>query len=116
MEARLISDQLPPLPDLTSEGLYRIAQEALNNMLKHAEAGAVTVTLRSDSETVTLEVVDDGQGFDLEVAREGGGMGLVNMEERAAQLGGELIIDSAPGAGTRVKVTVETREPEASRP
>jgi len=120
MEARLISDELPPLRDGVTDGLYRIAQEALNNTLKHAEANAVTVTLRSDSESVTLEVVDDGQGFDLEAARNSGGMGLVSMGERAAQLGGELSIESTLNQGTRVAVTVGTRGsfdeiPRASR-
>jgi signal transduction histidine kinase/ligand-binding sensor domain-containing protein len=108
MEARLISDELPPLPDRVVDGLYRIAQEALNNVLKHAEADAVTVTIRSEGETVTLEVLDDGQGFDPEAARDGGGMGLVGMEERAAQLGGLLSIDSIPHQGTKVKATVAT--------
>jgi signal transduction histidine kinase len=109
MEARLISDELPPLPDEVTYGLYRIAQEALNNILKHAEAEAVTVTIRSDGEHVSLEVADDGQGFDLDEAREGGGMGLVSMGERAAQLGGELTIDSTMGQGTKVKVSLRTR-------
>jgi signal transduction histidine kinase len=109
MKARLISDDLPPLRDEVTEGLYRIAQEALNNTLKHAEAEAVTVTIRSDGETLSLEIVDDGRGFDPEAARSGGGMGLVSMEERAAQLGGELVIKTVPGEGTRVKVTVGAR-------
>jgi signal transduction histidine kinase/ligand-binding sensor domain-containing protein len=109
MEARLISDALPPLPDEVVDGLYRIAQEALNNVLKHAEADAVTVTVRSGGDTVTLEVVDNGQGFDLDEARSSGGMGLVSMGERAAQLGSELTIDSPLNRGTRVKLTVVTR-------
>ena len=110
MDARLISDELPPLPDQVAEGLYRIAQEALNNVLKHAQTDAVSVTIRADGESVALEVVDDGQGFDTEAVRAGGGMGLVGMHERAAQLGGDLTIDSAPDQGTKVKVTVETSQ------
>jgi signal transduction histidine kinase/ligand-binding sensor domain-containing protein len=109
MEARLISDALPPLPDEVADGLYRIAQEALNNVLKHAEADAVTVTIRSGGDTVTLEVVDNGQGFDLDEARSSGGMGLVSMGERAAQLGSELTIDSPLNRGTSIKVAVATR-------
>ncbi len=107
MEARLISDELPPLPDQMVDGLYRIAQEALNNVLKHAEADAVTVTIRADGDTVTLEVVDDGQGFDPEAARDSGGMGLVSMRERAAKLGSDLFIDSVMNQGTKVQVAVE---------
>jgi signal transduction histidine kinase len=109
MRARLISDEVPPLPHSVTDGLYHIALEALNNALKHAEAEVVTVTIRSDGETVTLEVVDDGQGFDLDEAREGGGMGLVNMADRAAELGGELTIDSTLGQGTQVKVFLRSQ-------
>ena len=107
MEARLISDELPHLPDEMADGLYRIAREALNNVLKHAEAGAVTVTIRSEGETVILEILDDGQGFDPEAARDGGGMGLVSMRERAEKLGSELFIDSVMNQGTKVRVAVE---------
>jgi signal transduction histidine kinase len=107
MEARLISAALPPLPDEVTDGLYRIAQEALNNALRHAEANAVTVTIRFDDEALSLKVADDGQGFDPEAVRGGGGLGLVSMAERAAQLGGELTIDAVPGQGTSVEVTVE---------
>jgi PAS domain S-box-containing protein len=85
IEARLISDKLPVLPNYVEDGLYRIAQEALNNVLKHAEADAVTVTVRLDGRTLVLEVVDDGCGFHREAANGGGGMGLANMRERAAQ-------------------------------
>jgi signal transduction histidine kinase/ligand-binding sensor domain-containing protein len=106
IEARLITDEVPPLSEGVTDGLYHIAQEALNNALKHAEAEAVTVTIRSDGETVALEVVDDGHGFDPEAVRDGGGMGLVSMRERAANLGGDLVIDTAPGEGTRVRVSV----------
>jgi signal transduction histidine kinase len=109
MEARLINEELPPLPDKVTEGLYRIAQEALNNTLKHAEADAVTVTFRFDGERVSLQVTDDGQGFDLEAARDSGGMGLTNMEERTVQLGGALTIDTSLGQGTKIVVTVGTR-------
>ena len=106
IEARLISDELPTLPDDVVDGLYGIAQEALNNVLKHAEADAVSVTIRSGGASVNFEVVDDGRGFDIEAAHEGGGMGLKNMQERAAQLSGELTIDTAPGQGTKLKVLI----------
>jgi signal transduction histidine kinase/ligand-binding sensor domain-containing protein len=90
------------------EGLYRIAQEALNNALKHAYAGNISVYLRQAGETVTLEVADDGVGFDPTTARERGGLGLSAMEERAAELGATLTIRSTPGEGTRVKVSISS--------
>ena len=107
IEAGLISDELPFLPDDVEDGLYRIAQEALNNALKHAEADVVSVNLRSDGATVVLEIVDDGKGFHIETAHQGGGIGLVSMRERAAQFGGDLTIDSTPSQGTKLKVVVE---------
>jgi signal transduction histidine kinase len=88
------------------EGLYRIAQEALNNALRHAQAQSVTVELRQNGEFLRLTVIDDGAGFDPAAAREQGGFGLRSMEERAARLGGALRVDSSPGQGSRVSVEV----------
>jgi signal transduction histidine kinase len=93
------------LPEI-QEGLYRIAQETLNNALRHAQARHVSVFLRRKQPKVILEITDDGVGFDPETARRQGGLGLQGMEERAAQLGAELSIHSRPGKGTRVKVEV----------
>jgi nitrate/nitrite-specific signal transduction histidine kinase len=87
-------------------GLYRIAQEALNNVLKHAEAHRIAVCLRQDERSVTLEVADDGVGFDQATARRQGGLGLPGMEERAKEMGGHLLIESSPGEGTKVSVEV----------
>jgi signal transduction histidine kinase len=94
------------LPMALEEGLYRIAQEALNNTLKHASARCVSVSLAREEGRVVLEVTDDGCGFDPSTAVEGGGLGLDGMIERAAQMGGELELDSKPGAGTSVRVEV----------
>jgi nitrate/nitrite-specific signal transduction histidine kinase len=88
------------------EGLYRIAQEALNNALKHAQADHVHVLLCQDRPRIILQVTDDGIGFDLAAARRQGGVGLKSMEERAAALGTILLVRSEPGAGTRVRVEV----------
>lgn len=95
------------LPRELEEGLYRIAQEALNNALKHAHAGSVLVSLRLGEDCVELEVRDDGRGF--VPGETTAGMGLANMRERARALGGELEIASAPGEGTAVRVRVPTR-------
>jgi signal transduction histidine kinase len=98
-------EDLKLLPEI-EEGLYRIAQETLNNALKHAHARHINVFLRQAKPRVVLEITDDGVGFDPAVAREQGGFGLCGMEERAAQLGAELSIKSWPGEGTQVKVEV----------
>jgi signal transduction histidine kinase len=94
---------------LAIEGeLYWIAQESLNNVLKHAQARQVTLHLHYTPDSISLEVADDGAGFDpLAVPPEGrGGIGLRSIKERAARLGGTLVCDSRPGGGTRVKVEV----------
>jgi signal transduction histidine kinase len=80
------------------EALFGIATEALNNSLKHAGADTIVCSLKSDSRYVVLQVSDDGQGFELDGA--GGGFGLEGMRERAADIGAELIVNSAPGSGT----------------
>jgi signal transduction histidine kinase len=114
VEARLLAEELVELPAPVEEGLYRIAQEALNNALKHAAATLVTVYIRAEDERVELEVVDDGQGFDPDTLSDRGGMGLASMRERAEKLGGSLTVLSALGEGTRVKVSVEVRTPTRS--
>jgi len=110
MEARLYADDLPSLPGEMSEGLYRIAQEALNNALKHAQAENVAVHLDCEHGLLTMQVVDDGQGFDPQAVEQGGGMGLSNMRQRAEQLNGELSINSKPGEGTSIQVHVPLEE------
>jgi PAS domain S-box-containing protein len=85
--------------------LYRIAQEALNNVLKHARAAAVRIEVTLDGNDVVLSVQDDGAGFDFaHVPR--GRLGMTTMRERAEAAGGRVQVDSAPGRGTRVVATV----------
>jgi signal transduction histidine kinase len=83
---------------------YRIAQEALTNVAKHAHATRVRVDVTKGEETVTLTVTDDGRGFDQSQARPGS-MGLRTMRERAEQIGGDLEIVSVEGGGTMVSMT-----------
>jgi len=96
------------LPSQEAE-LYRIAVEAFNNTLKHAQATTVTVRIRANAESVEVEIADDGQGFDLDGVDGKGGMGLLSMRERAARLGGSLTIHSATGQGTRIHVQIGGR-------
>ena len=86
--------------------IYNIAQEALNNAFKHARAKRVSVRLQYAGEEARLIVSDNGSGFDLIAARACGGMGLAGMAERANRIAANLDIDSRPGAGTTVTVTV----------
>jgi signal transduction histidine kinase len=106
LKTSLKSDLAGRLPATIEEGLYRIAQEALNNVVKHAHAGTVAVYLSRSGNAVTLEIVDDGVGFDPEAVKARGGLGLPAMQERAAALGGQLAIWSKPGEGTRLVLEV----------
>ena len=86
--------------------LFRIAQEALNNALKHAKANQIILNIHGTPELVTLEIIDDGVGFDPDQEVEGGGLGLDGMIERAEILGGKLSLTSHPGKGTHIKIEV----------
>jgi two-component system sensor histidine kinase UhpB len=84
--------------------VYRVAQEALSNAARHSGASRVEVVLRREGERVELGVSDDGAGFAF--SEEEGGLGLPGMRERALLVGGELVIESGPGRGTTVRLTV----------
>jgi signal transduction histidine kinase len=94
-------DSLPPLPAAVEVALYRIAGEALTNVVRHAGAQACLVRLTVQAGRVELEIVDDGRGLPNAVAS---GVGLLSMRERAAELGGECTITSTPGKDTRMHV------------
>jgi signal transduction histidine kinase len=111
VEAHLVAEDLFELPAPIEEGLYRIAQEALNNSLKHAGATSVTVSLGMDNGFVVLEVADNGHGFELHSdAYQQGGIGLSSMRERAERLGGSLEVRSKVEKGTTVSVRVHALE------
>jgi PAS domain S-box-containing protein len=95
----------PALPLDAKEVLYRIAQEALHNIVKHANASRVRLVLAVKGSNVVLEIADNGKGFEV-ADNYPGHLGLKSMEERARQLGGQVSIDSAPGAGVTVRVTL----------
>jgi PAS domain S-box-containing protein len=107
--ADIVSPHELALPARVEEALYHIAQEALNNALKHASATAVQVNLQVDEETITLEIVDNGDGFDP-AAQEKGGLGLTSMRKRTEELNGTLEITSEAGQGTTVRVTITRQE------
>jgi signal transduction histidine kinase len=100
------------LPEKIQMELYQIAMEALNNVLKYAMASSVNIRLQVSQTHVEMEVEDDGKGFDQEEVRKRGGVGLENIRARALNLGGTSTIDSVPGQGTRVVVTVPVERDE----
>ena len=86
--------------------IYRLTQEALNNIVKHAEARQVWVQLTRQTDLLTLEIRDDGKGFVLENSGKDGGNGIHNMRERASLLQGQISIKSAPGKGAAITVNI----------
>jgi signal transduction histidine kinase len=102
----LLEADLPDrLPLDVEEALYRIAQEALHNVVKHARANQARVRLELKGDQACLSVEDDGEGFDDSSADEGQ-LGLTGMRARAVRLGGTVTIRSTPGAGTVVEALV----------
>jgi signal transduction histidine kinase len=106
LKTSLKADLTTRLPFAMEEGLYHIAQEALNNSLKHSHARSVNVALHQKGPMVTLEIADDGVGFDVARAHQEGKMGLTDMNDHAAEIGGKLMVTSKPGQGTRIRVDV----------
>jgi signal transduction histidine kinase len=103
-----ISGEEHPVSAPAKTALFRIVQEALNNVIKHAEAKIVKIRLRFSSDAVDVQVSDDGHGFDPQARGSGGRVswGLRNMEERATLLGGKFQVRSSPGRGTTLDVSV----------
>jgi signal transduction histidine kinase len=102
LESRLGEERLPTDVETV---LYRIVQEALTNVVKHAQAGRVSIVLQRKDEKVMAVIEDDGRGFST-AEREDGGLGLVGMTERVELVNGRLQIESAEGAGTTLVVEV----------
>ncbi|PRY55906.1 sensor histidine kinase [Glycomyces artemisiae] len=95
-----------PLHPEVEAALLRVAQEALANAAKYSDASRAAVTLSYIDEVVALDVLDDGAGFDPARVAEAGGFGLTSMRRRVERLGGEFVIESAPGEGTAVSATL----------
>jgi signal transduction histidine kinase len=106
LEAAVSIDEGVHLTPEMENALYWIVQEALNNALKSAQAKKVKVSLSRKSNHMILQIADDGIGFDPGRSSTAGGLGLRSMQERAEKLGGQLKIESQPGAGTVVRVEV----------
>jgi PAS domain S-box-containing protein len=111
-DMRVSIDPFPPLPPELETACFRVAQEALTNVARHAQAHRVGLDLKALPEGIELSVRDDGIGFDVAAAREhaisGASMGLLGMQERVLLVGGELDISSPPGGGTWLRARFGT--------
>jgi signal transduction histidine kinase len=104
--------RLDQLTNLQRTCVYRVVQEGLNNVAKHARASQVDVTLGLDSGTLMLEIRDDGVGFDPD-KQANVGLGLIGMRERIGELGGHMVVDSQPDVGTRIMAQFPVIQTEA---
>jgi signal transduction histidine kinase len=115
-----VSSDWQRLPENVEMALFRIIQESLNNIRKHAEAKKARIEMKSDTDKVTLQISDDGKGMPQEVLARGGeekaplGVGILGMKERLSQLGGTLEISSGK-KGTTIKVVVPNHRGDAKR-
>jgi signal transduction histidine kinase len=101
------------LPDSVKTCVYRVVQEALHNCEKHAGARNVRVAVRQLPDCLVAEIEDDGRGFQLNEQRmpsKPRGLGLLGIRERVAIAGGTLVVDSAPGQGTRIGMRLPLAE------
>jgi signal transduction histidine kinase len=100
--------EVRPLPPSIASVVLRIAREAVTNAVRHSDADAVFLKLRYSRRALRLTVSDKGQGFvvDPELRAYGGHLGLLGMRERASEAGGRLMVDSAPGQGTTIRLTI----------
>jgi len=94
------------LPETTKTGLFRIFQESLTNIARHAEAGKIKVSLQYQGESFILQIEDDGKGFDKNKISYKRTLGLLGMKERTMMMGGTFDINSMPGGGTNIIVTI----------
>jgi len=99
-------DTEPPFMPHTFEAICQMANEALSNALRHANATHVNISAQQDENVFQITVADDGQGFDLSNAGQHSGLGLQNLGQRALRHGGQVNIDTGPGRGTRVTIIV----------
>jgi two-component system, NarL family, sensor kinase len=96
----------PAIPDVTSAAVYRIIQELVNNILKHADATSALVQLIRKDGTLSITVEDDGKGFDRKVLEAGGGIGYTSLQNRVTYLKGTIDLQTSPGKGTAVHIVL----------
>ena len=103
-------EQMPPIPNIQATVLYRLVQEGMNNVVKHAQATSIWVNLEYADGEFNISLEDDGQGFDLR-SEPGHGMGLQGLRDRFSMLSGNFDIESAPGKGTRLYGSLPSTNP-----
>jgi two-component system sensor histidine kinase UhpB len=105
-----INGDVDSVPDEVRTCLYRVVQEALTNVARHANAKRIQVAISRENGQVSAAIEDDGAGFSLSRPRKAPGLGLVGLKERVSELSGKVQVVSAPGRGTRVHVRIPVGE------
>jgi signal transduction histidine kinase len=103
VEAENVPRHIPPIIGIS---VYRIVQEALRNVAKHANAAAVAISVVGQDDVLRLTIHDNGPGFSPNDVRFRGGLGLISMQERASVAGGSFCLTSKPGEGTTIQVEI----------
>ena len=102
----LLHGSAPVIPHAVEAELLRVVQEAMTNVQKHARATKLRIELSSNTRCLGLSIQNDGPGWDLSTAHASQGLGLLGMQERTSKIGGELVVQSQPGCGTLIQITV----------
>ncbi|MEM7347403.1 MAG: ATP-binding protein, partial [Chloroflexota bacterium] len=106
LNLQLPTDNLQYIETQTEQGVYRIAQEAITNVVRHAEAKQLSIQLSTNNEVLSLQIEDDGVGFSPKNETKSGHFGYVGMQERAMVIGGTLNLVSEQGKGTKLTLAV----------
>jgi signal transduction histidine kinase len=102
-----IDKEQPVLDKVIEINIFRICQEALTNITKHAQANKAYILVGIKNEELLIKISDDGKGIEPEILKNTMAMGMLNMKERASIIGGEIIVNSAPGKGTSVELKLK---------
>ncbi|HEX2908638.1 MAG TPA: ATP-binding protein, partial [Phototrophicaceae bacterium] len=105
----LAPDDAPLFTPATFEAICQMANEAVSNAVRHANAAKITISTQQKDDQFEIIIADDGNGFDLESLADHSGLGLRNLQQRAALHGGHVDINTAPGRGTRVTIKIPVR-------
>jgi signal transduction histidine kinase len=103
-------EDIPSLPEVTTVGLYRIVQESLTNIARHAHATQVIIEIQNRSGSLHIQVRDNGKGFSMELLHHPDSLGLLSLQERARMIGGTVDVQSSPGSGTLIDLALPVTE------
>ena len=105
----IIKGKIDLLGEVVNINVYRIIQEAMNNVVKHASASTIKISLLKTKDSLKIECIDDGKGFDLKILKKTKQFGLVGIKERTQSLNGNFDIKSSANNGTHITIVIPTK-------